>query len=270
MSRFSDPNYLLTEQYPDATNLNARIALHQRFSTNPYGWHRWVFDQFNLAPDSRILELGAGPGYLWRENLDRVPAGWDITLSDFSPGMVAEAKRALAGSGRPFRLEVIDAQSVPFNDASFDAVIANHMLFHVPDRPKALSEIRRVLRPGGRFYAATAGERHLREIGELLRRFDPADAAGGTFPQSFTLENGGAQLAPWFSDVKVFRYDDALVVTEVEPLVAFVASSSRFPLTGERRATFARFVAQEMAAQGGRLAIRKDTGLFEAARDGGR
>ena len=47
-------------------------------------------------------------------------------------------------------IEVADVQDLPFPDASFDAVIANHMLFHVEDRPRALGEIVRVLRPDGR------------------------------------------------------------------------------------------------------------------------
>ncbi len=95
-----------------------------------------------------------------------------IALSDFSPGMIEEAQHNLADAGRPFAFERIDAQAIPFADASFDMVIANHMLYHVPDRPQALAEIRRVLRPGGRLYAATGGANHLREIGELVQRFD--------------------------------------------------------------------------------------------------
>jgi len=61
-------------QYQNAKNLNARIQLHQRFSTNKYGWHRWVFDQFSFPPQSRILELGCGSGELWLESIDHVPA----------------------------------------------------------------------------------------------------------------------------------------------------------------------------------------------------
>ena len=54
--------------------------------------------------------------------------------------------------------------SDPYDDASFDAVIANHMLFHVPDRAKALAEMRRVLRPGGKLYTSTMGETHKKTL----------------------------------------------------------------------------------------------------------
>ena len=88
MSSVTDQNYLKNDQYRDASNLNVRIALHQRFGTGKIGLHRWAFDQFDLPPDAHVLELGCGPGQLWAENLDRIPAGWQITLSDLSLGMV--------------------------------------------------------------------------------------------------------------------------------------------------------------------------------------
>src|SRR5262245_7806534 len=125
-----DQQYLLNEQYRNASNLNARIELHRRFSTNAYGWHRWVFDHFRLPPEARVLELGCGPGELWRENADRIPEGWEVTLADLSPGMLAAARRSLRDLLRSFAFAEVDAQSIPFPDACFDGVIANHMLYH--------------------------------------------------------------------------------------------------------------------------------------------
>jgi ubiquinone/menaquinone biosynthesis C-methylase UbiE len=262
MPSIADQAYL-RQQYKNASNLNDRIQLHVRFSTNRYDFHRWVFEQLQLAPSSRVLELGCGPGSLWRPNLERIPAGWQITLTDFSPGMLDEARANLAGAHR-FAFELADAQAIPFAGAEFDAVIANHMLYHVPDRPKAFSEIRRVLRPGGRFYAATNGEAHLREMHELVREFDPT-IGGWRQPgdQTFTLEQGQAELARWFPHVQLRRFESALAVTEAEPLAAFVASMAGDALAGARRAEFTRFVEQRLAADG-MIHITKDTGLFEA------
>ena len=98
MPRISDQTYLLTRQYQNASNLEARIALHARFSTNTYGYYSWIFDHLDLLPHSRILELGCGTGRLWLENVHRMPEGWDVTLSDFSPGMVQEAQQNLYDS----------------------------------------------------------------------------------------------------------------------------------------------------------------------------
>ena len=263
MQDVTDQSYLLNEQYKDAANLNARIELHKRFSTNKGGWTRWVFDQLQIAPGSRVLELGCGPGLLWRGNQDRIPDDWQITLSDFSPGMLQEAQHALSRSQHPFTFQVIDAQAIPFEDASLDVVIANHMLYHVPDRARALSEIRRVLTPDGRLYASTIGATHLREIDDLIHRVDTTVSwAKGT--SAFILENGAEQLARWFASVALSRYEDALVVTEAEPLIAYILSGKAKALfVGEKLLRLRDVVDQELAAHGA-IHIAKDSGLFVA------
>ncbi len=226
MCIFSDQQYLKSDQYKDGHNLDARLEIHCRFSTNPYGWFNWVFDTLAKLPaDARILELGCGPAYLWTECVSRIPAAWVITLSDLSPGMLDAAWRNLVVTGRNFKFEEIDAQSIPYQDETFDAVIANHMLYHVPDRSKALAEINRVLKLGGRLIATTGGERHLKEMNGWLKRVNVK--AFEPMPAGFTLENGLDQLAPFFSQVNCARYPDNLSVTEVEPVMAYIRSSIR-------------------------------------------
>jgi SAM-dependent methyltransferase len=97
-------------------------------------------------------------------------------------------------------------------------VIANHMLYHASDRQQTLAEIRRVLGPRGRLYAATNGRARMAELGELLGERGWRDA------EAFGLENGPAQRAAWFATVTVRRYPDALEVTQVEPLLAYARS----------------------------------------------
>lgn len=265
MPRLNDQNYLRTEQYADARNLNARIRIHQEFSTNPYGWMRWVFDRLDLPPQARVLELGCGPGDLWRENAARIPAGWEVILSDFSPGMLAQAQENLSSLGRGFRFEVIDAQSIPYAGEAFDAVIANHFLYHVPDRAKAIGEMRRVLKPGGRLFAATVGENHLRELPALVWRFDPQAEVivhGTDFP--FSLENGAAQLGAYFSQVELHHYPDELRITDAETLTDYILSSTRFQREANPRQPLKAFIAQELTANEGLITIHKDSGMFVA------
>ena len=109
-------------QYGDAANLNARIALHERFSTNRSDLQRWLFDQIALPDSALVLELGRGPGTLWIKNLDRLPPGWAVLLTDASPGMVRQAAGGLAGDRRPFGFAVADARTTPCEDGSVDAV----------------------------------------------------------------------------------------------------------------------------------------------------
>ena len=266
VSKFTDPQYLKSDQYRDSTNLDARLEIHRRFSTNPYGWFHWVFDALaTLSPDAVILELGCGPAYLWRNCADRIPAGWKITLSDISPGMVDAAWRNLVITGRNFKFEQIDAQSIPYPEESFDAVIANHMLYHVPDRPKAIREIARVLKPGGHLFATTVGETHLHELHEWLR-YVHLEKSFEEFSRSFTLENGLEQLQPFFSNVAVKRYEDNLEVTEVEPIRAYIRSSIRASeLSRESILEIQNDLEMELNKKGS-IFVRKYSGLFEAVK----
>ena len=263
MSRFTDPNYLKTNQYRDSSNLDARAAIHQRFSTNPYGWFHWVFDRLSVLPENaRILELGCGPGYLWKECGQPIPAAWNIILSDLSPGMVDAAWRNLVVTGRNFKFEQIDAQSIPYPDETFDAVIANHMLYHVPDRRKALSEIKRVLKADGRLFAGTLGADHMREMWDQLERVAPIQRE--TITSAFTLENGTAQLQEFFPRVDVFHYEDNLRVTDVSAILAYVRSMTSTAEFSEAQFQSIEREFTDAMKTNGEIFITKDSGLFEA------
>lgn len=257
----NDPQYVQT-QYQHTGNLSARIRLHQLFSTNPYGWQRWLFDQLDFTGAARLLELGCGTGGLWLENLDRLPDGLEMTLTDQSGEMVAQTRQQLPPHSHRFKFETIDAQSIPYEDHTFDIVVANHMLYHVPDRNKALAEISRVLRPGGVFMASTIGERHLQEISLLVSRFDAQLQAWGSLAaDSFTLENGAAQLKSFVTHVTLRRYADSLLVTDADLLAEYILSG-RLEVSPELRTQFIEFVRHELAANQGTMLITKDSGVF--------
>ncbi len=264
MSKFTDQNYLKTDQYKDSSNLDARVELHKRFSTNSYGWMNWVFDVLlKLPADTKILELGCGPGYLWKENVSRIPADWNITLSDLSAGMLDSAWRNLVVTGRPFQFKEIDAQAIPFADETFDAVIANHMLYHVPDRPKAIAEIKRVLKTGGRLFATTIGQNHLKEMASWIRQVSP-ETDFVSFGSPFTLENGSEQLKPFFSQITQTRYPDNLEVTEIKPIIAFILSTSHAKEVSQEKVTELENELEQELKSKGKIFIQKDSGMFEA------
>ena len=266
MSKFTDQQYLKSDQYRDSSNLDARVVIHQRFSTNPYGWFKWVFDTLLKLPENtKILELGCGHGLLWKENIDRIPAGWNITLSDLSSGMLDAAWRNLVVSGRAFQFKEIDAQSIPFEDEAFDALIANHMLYHVPDRPKAIAEIKRILKPGGRLIATTIGQNHLKEIANWIRYASPASDFE-SFGSPFTLENGLEQLEQFFSQVTVSRYSDNLHVTEVKPIIAFILSTSHAAEIIEEELAKLEIELEQELKEKSKIFIQKDSGMFEAVK----
>jgi len=265
----SDRAYLLGQQYRTDDNLNARARLHWHYSTNSYGWFRWEFERLDIPAEADVLELGCGTATLWTDNVDRIPPGWRLILSDFSAGMLDAAQRNLADVRRAIRYEVIDAQAISLPDASVDAVIANHMLYHVPDRDRALADIRRVLRPGGRLFAGTNGAGHMRELDELLIAVAPDEASvrdESRHTRAFGLETGGGQLAPWFREVTCEDYEDGLAVTEVQPVVDYVLSMSVASAFDDGRVADVRRRVEASIAQRGAFHITKSIGLFRAIR----
>jgi ubiquinone/menaquinone biosynthesis C-methylase UbiE len=266
MGRLQDQDYLRNHQYKDDAKLGTRIKLHRLFSTNQYSWFRWVFDHLTIPSEVNLLELGCGPGDLWLENMDRIPQDWTITLTDFSKGMVERAAQNLHSQPHVFQYGVVDAQRIPFPDQSFETVIGNHMFFHVPDRLAALKEILRVTKPEGTLFATTVGETHMCELPELVLCFDPSLAEKHDQEENeFTLESGYKQLSNVFSDVRVYRQENHLRITEPEPLVDYVLSDLRLGVSEHRRAEFTDFIEQEMLENEGCIRIMKDNGMLVAS-----
>jgi SAM-dependent methyltransferase len=262
-------------QYENASRFNARVALHARFRTNPRPWPAWVFDQFEGHDGCNVLDLGCGTGLLWQVNAPRVPASWTLVLTDSSEGMLAETKLRL--DGLPCRIEyrAMDAQEVTFPDGAFDIAIANHMLYHVPDRGRAITEARRVLREGGAFHATTASLESLAELGALMQEFRSVsnaarDQTPGQRPDpvigAFSLENGAAQLRERFATVDTRTYIDELRITDPDAIVDYFLSLNEIRegervLPEDEAGPFRDFVAARMAREGD-LRATSISGMF--------
>lgn len=258
MTDWLDDRDALREQYADASNLADRQALHAEYSTADVPLREWQFEQFSLPETADVLSVGCGPGDLWPDVSESVPDGWTLTLTDFSVGMLETTGVNLADElAHHTRFAVADAAGLPFDDGSFDAATANHMLYHVPERDAAIAELSRVLRPGGRLYATTNGEYSMRILYDVLEAVFGHRPARGS---EFTLQNGREQLERHFETVECRRFDDALVVDEVEPIVRYVLSRDDVPETAAadlHRAFAARF-------EEGSLRVEKELGMFVA------
>lgn len=265
MSRVNDQAYLKTSQYKDASNLDARIHLHRHFTIIEHEYHRWAFDLMLAGTPStaRLLEVGSGSAELWVKNQDRIPAGWQITLSDFSSGILEDGKAKLGDAASRFEFREVDVQAIPFADSTFDLVVANFMLYHVPDRARAIAELRRVLKPSGSLHAATLGSKHMGEYKQLVVSLIP-DIDIGIGDSTFGLENGAAQLLASFGEVVMLPFTNNLVVSEIQPLVDYTRSMmTSIPASDETLAEFKR-LAKERIARDGAFRITKDTGTFIA------
>ncbi|MGC2191013.1 MAG: class I SAM-dependent methyltransferase [Candidatus Dormiibacterota bacterium] len=236
-------------QYRDGTNLGARQDLYRRFGTARRTWQAWVFDQLRLPEGARILEVGGGSGRLWVENRERMLPGWRVTVTDRSPGMLAEAEVELAPDPT-FRFAVARVEALPFADGNFEAVIANHMLYHVPQLQLALSEVHRVLAPRGVLIAATNGPNHLSQFRKLQTQIGTL-AGPRTHPAAaFNLVTGPPQLQAIFASLIVKRHPEELRITDVQAVVAYLGSLPGPRLSSQQIEAVSALVEREVQLHG--------------------
>jgi len=245
-------------QYADDANLALRSRFHKQYSTNKQGLIPWMREQYRFQTQESVLELGCGNGAQW-EGVS-LPSGCTLVLSDFSPGMLQTAQQRLPEDIAEFR--VIDIQNISFTDGAFDAVIANFMLYHVPDMDKALAEVQRVLKPGGRFFAATNGSGGLHAFIRGALRHCGMEPAAFAQSHSFRLQNGGDILCRYFSRVERADYIDSLAVTNTQDLIGWVKST----IPGSGIADWTRLYDhfETIRAADGVIAIPKECGMFIA------
>lgn len=254
------------EQYKNQDNLLARQSLHT-FNRNKQDWNNWFFEKMDIPEHGRILELGCGNGFLWKKNAGAIRPSWDITLSDFSEGMLQAARESLGDSH--FKYEIIDIQDIPYENDSFDIIIARHMLYHVPDIDKALSEVSRVLKPTGRFYASANGMEHMQELTKLVNDFNENIHYDlSKLQRKFGMENGLEILKKHFPNVKVEHFNGEIIIDQAEPVVAYIAST----MSAERLAAvdgsfdaLHRYTEAEIIRKGA-LHITTNTGMLTAGK----
>lgn len=248
---------LVKEQYKTSNNLNTRINIHDKYSTNQQGFGNWIVSQYDVKPGSKILELGCGTGSMWKSHLDLIDNGSEIILSDFSEGMIETARAAL-GERANIEYQVMDIEHIPFADNSFDIVIANMMLYHVPNLENGLAEVRRVLKKDGCFYCATFGENGILPfVCNLLKDYGVEDKTN----KYFTLQNGADILQKHFSDVCRKDYEDSLAVTNLEDLLEYLYSYEGMTNIMEVERETVKSVLESKKLNGV-LSIPKEYGMF--------
>ena len=254
----------MKNQYINAGNISARINLHNRFSVNKQGWFPWIYEQLCVRDGMKVLEIGCGDGTLWKENKDKLPENIEITLSDISEGMLRDARRNVGIGDHRFRFRHFDCHRIPYEDQSFDLVVAGHVLFYCEDISQVCREVKRVLKPGGRFVCSTYGSEHMKEVSELVQSFDDRIVLSAEkLYERFGRENGAEILEQYFTDVHWRTYEDELVIPDPEPLISYILSchgnQSQYIL--ERYKEFQTYV-QKKTEKGFR--ITKDAGVFIA------
>ncbi len=256
MSKINDIS-VVKQQYATANNLGTRISIHDKYSTNKLGFGNWIFSNYRIDKGAKVLELGCGTGDMWKDKESVICTCSKIILSDFSEGMVATTRDNI-GSYDNIEYKVLDIQEIPYEDAAFDIVIANMMLYHVPDIDKGLMEVRRVLKREGRFYCATYGEHGIIEyLSKILSAYGVED----NINKNFTLQNGYEILSKIFSKVEKKEYIDSLAVTNIDDMVDYIYSlSSMTSLNGVPKQVINNILTENTID--GVLNVPKEYGMF--------
>ncbi len=173
----------------------------------------WLVDQVDPQPGQTVLELTAGPGETGFLAAPRLEPGGRLISSDFVPAMVEAARRGATQRGLDnVECRILDAQQIDLPDGSVDGVLSRFGLMLVPEQERAMGEIRRVLRPGGRCAYATWGppERNpwiFQLVMALLQNghAPPGDpfAPGGVFSLATPERNQELVSAAGFAKVSV-------------------------------------------------------------------
>jgi SAM-dependent methyltransferase len=262
-----DQTYLRDEQYRDETRLAARARLHLKYRTSRVAWPDWVLARLDLVDGAAVLEAGCGAGWLWTDSTEPVPS-CSLTLTDLSPGMVEHAAAAIRVARPTVRLDAraADLQAMPFADRSFDRIVANHMLYHLPDPAAGVREIARLVRQDGTAVVATNGRRHLRELNEVRAEVFGTAVEDATV-EVFGVEVGFVMLRDVFDDVQWLAFPDELRCTDPADVVAYIRSlPPGDEADAEQVVELERAVERAFERGGGVMTIGKDTGCFVCRR----
>jgi SAM-dependent methyltransferase len=214
--------FLTGSAYADDRHIRSRMAIYAYAQTaaDP----RWRTSMIPWDGTQIVADVGCGNGFDLRQIVPQGRCRHAIGV-DLSAGMLRSLEE-LRQSGR-LSLVQADAQRLPLPDGSVDVAMAMHMLYHVPDIPAGIRELRRITRQGGTVLASTNSSAHLAEIDDLLdaaissRLGRPAQAMPAL---SFTTQTGTAMLGREFSSVTLRTLDVPLSIPTAQPVLTYVAS----------------------------------------------
>lgn len=258
----------LIQRVQDVSSLNESVNLMEQFSENTEGWYPWVFRNIDFSQSKDILELACGNGALWVKNIGSIVESSNIILTEIFDNMINEAKINLKENSSRFKFMLANPNALPFEDNSFDIVIANHILFLMKDVDLVLSEIKRVLRPGGNIYCSTIGEEHMKELDKVIHSFSTNIVLHeDRLSSKFGLENGEEILKKCFGQVQRRLYNDRLIVNDTNGILEYIYSvpGHILEIIDTKKKDFEKYVRKAVEEEGP-IYITNSLGMFKATK----
>lgn len=219
-------------------------------------------DILSIEPEMKVIELGTGPGFFWTIHDLNIPDDSTVILSDISEDILYETEANLMNMNHNFSFEKIDAMNISYPDDYFDIVIANHVLYHVEDIYIALSEIKRILKPGGTFYSSTLGKNNFIELEEIFLKYNADFSEKFNFhKRKFLMDNGREILEKYFSSVDIYRFEDKKEIPDFNSLYDYYLFSGYLSEEEIQNKKFYNFLMSYFNKEG-KIFITKDSGLF--------
>ncbi|MBS4218087.1 class I SAM-dependent methyltransferase [Bacillus sp. FJAT-49711] len=263
--------------YRTGENLEAKYDVMKQYAIYKQPFEEWVVEKLNLRGNEKVLDVGAGNGRFSIPIATKLKnkSGF-VIAGDLSTGVLETSYEMASKEALPMIHLKLDAEELPFLSHEFDVVMANHMLYHVGNMSRGLSEMRRIMKREGIFLATTNSDKgmpeffslHLKTMRELGIGFDHSKNH-----LTFSMENGEDILRRFFDQVDKHIFDAGFVVDHPEPVLQYYMATQLYqgPFNDESikyeirnliKPTFYRLTDEALRSAGGNLNISKPVCAF--------
>lgn len=267
---------------PDVVRFKERT--HQASIKSEFDIAAWALGRFDWCGDEHVLDVSCGSGYAIESIRHYAPEG-RLVAGDISLNLLHEL---YSSDALPRQRLIMDVQDLPFDDDTFDIVLASYVLHQIPDINRALREMRRVLRPDGMLLIAVNGGGHALRLGAHLMHFDDLyRRAYGLLgvpssdqllvrarAQRFQLNNGALLLSRYFYAIARYDYPVTLTFNDMESVLSYLEAtrSSHEPdlpsgITWDAMMAIMRVQIDQIIGYFGKMEVDNTSGILIATND---
>lgn len=221
--------------YKDDSYLKDRVSIY-RYLISPDNIWDWVWNINPVKAPATILDVGTGLGSYWQQNSSKLPDGCTLFLTDISAAMLEATAQnnPLLFQKAATHYAIANVEQLPFDDAAYDQVFCHFVLFYTGNYQKALSELKRVTKPGGIVSIITLNSDYCRPLYELAHQLDARFPQNDTATEQFDENRADMVMKDYFSTYEKYIFKREIKFTpgaDLKPFLRSVARGYQIPLT---------------------------------------